>query len=61
MALLWWVCADWLFDWGRGGTAVKAVKLAGLAVAMPLLWAWWLAGEAVRRVRAGPLAHEPTL
>jgi glycosyltransferase involved in cell wall biosynthesis len=59
--LLWVVCADWLIDFGRGRTARKAATLGALALALPALWLWWLAGEAARRLRSGPLVHAPRL
>ena len=61
LARLWLEVADWFIDHGRASGAHKAVKLAALGICMPVLWLWWLAGEAARRVRSGPLAHEPKL
>lgn len=60
-ARLWLEVADWFIDWGQGRGASKAVKLGGLALALPFLWLWWLGGEAIRRLRTGPLPHEPRL
>ena len=61
MARLWLEVADWWIDYGRGGKASKAGKLALLGISLPVLWLYWLAGEAMRRVRSGPLPHEPKL
>lgn len=61
MARLWLEVADWWIDYGRGGALSKAGKLALLGICLPVLWLSWLAGEAVRRVRSGPLPHEPKL
>ncbi|MCA9674453.1 MAG: glycosyltransferase [Kofleriaceae bacterium] len=61
--LLYWITADWVIDDSHGhpGGLRKAWTLVWFALALPLLWTWWLGAEVVRRVRSGPLQHEPRL
>ncbi len=63
MVLLYAVCLDWIWNeaHARGGRARRVASAAGLLGALPLLWPYWLARHALRRVVHGPLEHAPRL
>jgi glycosyltransferase involved in cell wall biosynthesis len=55
--------SDLILSFSRKHSTVgqRAIALAGLYVALPLLWCAWLASWWYRRFRDGELAHHPTL
>jgi len=62
--LLWWVTADWIWyesSAHRGRPGRKLATIAGLALALPFLWTFWLARFAVRRLRDGRPERAPRL
>ena len=63
MAMLFVVCVDheWDDSHGHQGIARKLWTVAWFGVALPFLWSYWLAQHVARRLREGPLVHEPRL
>jgi glycosyltransferase involved in cell wall biosynthesis len=62
--LLWYVTADWVWHESaahHGKTGNKLLTIGGLAVAMPLLWSYWLAGWTVGRIKNGAPPRAPKL
>jgi glycosyltransferase involved in cell wall biosynthesis len=62
-ALLFGVCVDHVWDDSHGhqGVLRKVWTVLWFAAALPFLWSYWLAQHAARRLREGPLVHEPRL
>ncbi len=63
VAYLYVLSVDWIWDDSHAHRTVphKLWTATWFLLALPLLWITWLVRHAVRRVRHGPLVHEPRL
>ncbi len=61
--LLYGVCVDWIWDDSQAHRTVSHKLWTALwfFLVLPFLWLYWLGQHVVRRLRHGPLVHEPRL